>query len=545
MSRPMDELRAARPDDPNAADTAQATERILARVHMRIRSDRGRRRRWGWRVAAVAALAVGAGLAIRAANDRADAPAAIEIAEGRARPVELQPVESQPVGHDKPTLRVPSAYFPFVARAVAGESVARSRLRDGGRVALEAILRAAEDETFADRPAALALLRVVGPLQGERAIGRVAALVKDPQVREAAVTVLSRSVGSQGVRALGDALVAYPDAEADVLLGLGHVVHGGRRSLALESLLRGVEAGRAQTLLVALDVAGPMGLPGVLEVMPADRAQVPAVAAGVRQQSDLIRTRLVRLAARGSHNALRLVGEAQLPEAVAVLAGAALGDEEPLALAAVAWLQRQNSVAGDVALGRTVDAEGPAGEAARDALQERSAARLEQLAARVRRSHRDRLAALRALSVAPEGIAHIERLAHHRRLFEAARTELTLARVPEASHALARLGNERQRFDPVLQALLARLHADRAGAAVGLVALARESNAARAVFQELMQPTHRERGEAVLEAAAADPHLAPHVDDVRRGHVVRRERVGPRRRLPGVARATARHGRGI
>ena len=507
---PVEALRGQRPPDPTAEDGAAAADRVLARVSMRIRSSRRRRGWWRWGIAAAAMLVVGFGVATRVDDERTP--------------------DRDPATPTPPAAS--SALAPLVAPAVAGDAVARNRLRGGGRAARAVLLDAAEDSAFVDRAGALALVRVTGSLRDGREIARVVRLTRDPTVREAAVGLLARTVGSRGVAALGSVLESDAGAEADVVAALRRVARGGRREAALQALLRGVESGRVEALAAALHVASALQISRVLDVMPRRGPANAQVVAAVRTVSDATRRRLLRLAGHGDGNALRLIGEARLPEAVRVLAVVANQPRLGRARAAVDWLAAQDTVVADVALARSLD--GFVGDEAQAALSARPPERQRALADHARRSRRDRIAALRALGTSPAGVAHVERLARVPRLVDAAVQALSTARTSDASLALARLGADRARFDEALHALLVRLELALPGAQEGLLALARAADA-RAVLRAALRA---EGGDAVLEAAQQDPALRDAAAAVQPDRA--RERVGPRRRVPGVARSATR-----
>ena len=410
---PLRALREARPADSSRTACASATDRVWARTSLRIRSQR-RHARWGRRAGVAAAVCAALGV----------------VGWVSSRPVP----RSAPSSHAEDV----DAWGPWVARAIAGDTVARHRIRTAGPRVRDALLQAAQRRR-ADAPKALALFALSGAPQRSSHVEQVAQYIEDPATRVAAIGLLARGVHRRCVHALGSALVRYPDAEQAIVAGLDRVMRRGRRHAAWGALLEGVAAGRALALGRALSTAGPAGVSRVLQVMPPDLAGASVVRDAVREAPDLVRARLLRLAAGGNQAALALVGEAALPEATRTLESVARTNEPPVALRAVVWLRGVGTVRAVAALGRVLTREDAVGDRVRAMLSDLPPQAVAALARRAAQSRRDRVASMRALACSAAGILRLQALATQQRLRDAVVAALETSSHPDAGAALRAL----------------------------------------------------------------------------------------------------------
>jgi hypothetical protein len=409
---PIDRFRDARPEDPSAPECEAAWQRVGARVALLERSRglsaaRPGRARLG--VAAAAVLLLGAGAL---ALERASVP-------------------------DPTPLPQPEAADPWagwVDRALAGDPVARQRLLRGGVQAREALLRAGPRTGGGS----LELLVAAGPLRGAGEVAGVAALLDVPELRAVAARLLAQDPRPLGPERLGEWAAAHPADAAPIVPALERVALQGRRESAVRALLEAGRAGSGDAAAAALRVGGTELLTRWLDATSPEILRGAACRAAVRESPASVRRLLLRRAERGEPRALVALAASGVSEGVPLWRERARAADAAGARAAVAALETCGGEDAHLALARALD--GPAAEAATDALARLDAASLEALAARARRRDPDVPAALCALAVrGGAGFGLLAGLAAEARLRAPTLAALEAAADPQASETLARL----------------------------------------------------------------------------------------------------------
>ncbi len=478
----LERVAAARPDDPTPSACEPMAVRTLARfavLEAGLHATRfaPRRRMPVLRAAAVLA-AIALPFALLGSDRTAEAPL-------------------------RPRLVRDALWSTRVAGALRGDPMLQERVVHGGLPARAALLVAAERGGPSGRRA-LELLIDAGTLRGMQEAERLSRLAHDPVLRVPALALLARDLGSAGPRHLGALLVDLPAAEAevDVVAALAHVAARGRRQSALRALLTGAEAGRERAAAAALRLGGASHLARVLTVLDDTALRAPGVVEAVQSGARTLRSRLVRLAARGDAKAIALAARAGVEGIVPVLASEAFHEEAERAVAAIDLLARRGDVHAHVALARALDSGFPT--RARGYLMALPAEADAALAARAQDSRRDAPAAMRALAVRG-AVPWLASLAASSRLAPEALRALGRAASPAASDALARLARRSSLTAGAVAALGVRLTRDRPDAGRVLLQLARGRHA-RSVLQMLVRSGPA--GVAILRTAAEDPTLS-------------------------------------
>lgn len=499
----LDALRAARPEDPGAAEAERAAVRVLARVAvLEAGGHVTRRRRMG-----------------RVAGRRAVVAAAVLLAclvltgqiHERAQPAGPDAVMIEPTREATPH----DPWDAAITAALAGDDLARRSVRHGGLGARRALLAVTAEHAAARRyteaRAGLALLAAGGPLRGETACRQVAAVAAHPALGTQAVALLARAWGPYGVRELERLLVEQHDAEAAVVAALEGMAAAGRREAALRALLSGAARGRAGAVPAALRVGGAAGLPRVLAAAPTSLLRAPAVVRVVERGPVTLRQRVLRLAARGDGEALALAAHARVPGIVAQL-GVEAADADPArARRAVALLAAHGGLPATLALARALD--GAAHETARAHLAGLPAAMDERLRRHVRGDVRDATPVIAAFGVrGARGVDALAALAADARLAPRALAALGRMDAPGAADALARLAARPALASGAIEALVARRLAGDPAAVAHLDALVQGphgrivARALRAVGLGVPRPAATPGGRAAV-ARAPQPRV--------------------------------------
>lgn len=487
----IEQLRAARPEDPCAAEAQRAAVRVLARLAVQdatLHADEptvghGRAARRRRVVAGAAAACLLLGLVLwpsSVSNTRGSAerrPAHVETAQAPA---------PAPTAEAEPTVAV------LARQAVGGNALARARLRDAGRAGRRALLSlaaqgAAPDDkgagAGAERRRALEVLRSFGGLRSRGEVDAVAALAQDSALRTDAIALLASDVGRAGARHLGNLLAENVDAGSDVVVALKRVAALGRRQAAFAALVAGARAGSEEAAAAAMHVGGASGLKAVLDVVPAEVVGSERLAVALRDGPRTMRGRALRLAERGDRKAIRMAAAAQLPQIVPVLDARARDPDAGVATEAVELLAGIDAPQALVALGRAL--EGPSRPRVQEILSAAQPGAVDALARAARGSARGSAAALAALAVMGEsGVQRLGDLAQSVVLARGVIAALATSPHASASKALAEVAARPAFRFEVVTALATRLKAGDEGAGSSLLALAR-GPAARAVLRAL------------------------------------------------------------
>ncbi|MDJ0974795.1 MAG: hypothetical protein QNJ98_10080 [Planctomycetota bacterium] len=456
------DLRAARPPDPPRSESDRAAVRILARLAVRDAGTAAQpaapRHRSVVRIASIAAAVL---VAVLAWPDASSPPSA---------PTPPTP-EASIAG--APRHAAPEDPLRALAReAVAGDALARARLRDRGAEGRAALLALAAGGGE-DASRALAVLRSFGALRGPREVERIAALAHRPELRSEAVALLGSDLGKAGAAHLGRLLASEPEAEPIVIAALERVARRGRRQAAIDALMQGVTAGRVAAAGAAVRLGGAAELRAVLDALPEGRVGDPALAAVVREGPRTLKRRALHLAARGDERALVLAARARLDGVVGMLAQrVASGDAERAGLA-VGLLAEMRTAPAWVELGRARD--GAAAAQALAALAQSPEATLDGVVHLVMRRPREAPGALAALGGAGAGgLDRLRGLARVPSVASAVVEAIGAAVGPGAAQALVELAGHPARRYEVVAALASRLEAGDEAAGSALLALARD-----------------------------------------------------------------------
>ncbi|MGE0191357.1 MAG: hypothetical protein AB7T63_04870 [Planctomycetota bacterium] len=446
-SDPLEQLAAARPRDPHGIDVEAAAGRIEGRLKLRgapVGWLRGRR--LGWAVALLVALGVGVLAGGRVApwgatgsgsgSQHASRPADAPVGEARL-PVDgsVQAIDAgRSIDRDDGLART-------VAAALAGDGLARTRLRGAGPAAAEVLWR---HVTGGGAPGAAAVLRRRMPwsLSADEARGYAAALGARGQTADAGPVALLLWVrgGAEGQHALSEALAGRLDLMEAALAVLAERARAGAR---WRSLVVPLADRSAVALAAALDVARPADVGTWNTERIAPLLARPLVQQRLRALSPVARREWVRAAERGNEVAGVVVGKARWSEGVPLLEATVRRAPLAAAMQAVADLADAEGVGCALALARLAEdaaLDGPVRRAAEQALGPVAERERELLEDAARRQHGVRFAACRALARAgSEGLDALVRLTARGTTREQALGALAAAPLPAADERLVAL----------------------------------------------------------------------------------------------------------
>lgn len=394
---PLDELAAMRPADPRCDDVGLAATRIEGRLRLRgAPASWWGSRRLGWAIAVLVALGVGRlswwpSLGTRA-RDTSSGDAAREVAQGSQADAPASEVRGEPGATAVALVRT-------VADALAGDGLARTRLRGAGPEAADLLLK---HVSGGGAPGVAAVLRRRMPwtVSTDEAAAYARALGQRGQVEDAAPVALLLWVrgGPDGQDALEGALAARVDLVEPVLGALAERASTGSR---WRSLVLPLADRSAAALACALDVVRPSEAVSWDATRVSGLLATPRVREHLAAMSPVQRRDWLRAAERGSVVAGVVVGKAGWIEAIPLLEAKVRRAPLAAAVQAIADLERAEGTGAALALARLAedaDLDGPVRRAVEHALVERAPRELASLEEAARRQHGVRFAASRALA---------------------------------------------------------------------------------------------------------------------------------------------------
>ncbi|MEZ6009723.1 MAG: hypothetical protein R3F05_18440 [Planctomycetota bacterium] len=396
-SDPLAELAAMRPGDPRSDDVGLAATRIEGRLRLRgAPASWWGGRRMGWAIAVLVALGVG-----RLSWWPSAAPHGRDTGPGHAAPEIAQSTQPVAATRDEPSEPETGdgALVRTVADALAGDGLARTRLRGAGPEAADVLWR---HVSGGGAPGVAAVLRRRMPwtVAADEAAAYAEALGQRGQAEDAGPVALLLWVrgGPEGQQALEGALAARLDL---VEPALGALAERGRAGSRWRSLVLPLADRSAAALACALDVVRPGEVGSWDATRLAELLMTPRVRERLAAMSPVLRRDWLRAAERGSPVAGMVVGKAGWREAVPLLEVTVRRAPLAGAVQAIADLEHADGTGAALALARLAeDAEldGPVRRAVEHALVERAPAELASLEAAARRQHGVRFAASRALA---------------------------------------------------------------------------------------------------------------------------------------------------